>query len=60
MSFIYGKRKFYRIGRVPTNDPDELLDQLRNANVQYVIMASLRRNPLRKTQYTINTVKRYL
>jgi hypothetical protein len=33
---------------------------LKDANVKYVIMANLRKHPNQKTQYTINTVKRYL
>jgi hypothetical protein len=60
MSFIYGKRFFYRIGEVPTNNPDTLINRLKKNNVHYVIMGSLRRNPHMKTEYTINTVKRYL
>ena len=60
ISFIYAKRKFYGIYRIKTKDPDELLQNLKENNVQYVIMASLRKYPNQKTEYTINTVKRYL
>jgi len=60
IAFIKTKREFEGIFRVPTKDPDQLLENLRKDNVQYVIMASLRKYPNRKTKYTINTVKRYL
>jgi len=60
ISFIYAKRKFYGIYRIKSKDPDELLQNLKENNVQYVIMASLRKYPKQKTKYTINTVKRYL
>lgn len=60
ISFIYAKRKFYGIYRIETKDPDELLNELNDHNVKYVIMASLRKYPKQKTEYTINTVKRYL
>lgn len=60
ISFIYAKRKFYGIYRYKTEDPDKLLQRLKDNNVKYVIMASLRKYPNQKTQYTINTVQRYL
>jgi hypothetical protein len=40
--------------------PDELLDKLRENNVEYVIVGNLRVNPRQKTNRTINTVARYL
>ncbi|MCG8411128.1 MAG: hypothetical protein MI739_07580 [Bacteroidales bacterium] len=60
ISFIYTERKFYGIYRFSTQDADALLKRLKDANVRYVIMASLRKYPNQKTQYTINTVQRYL
>ncbi len=60
ISFIYAKRKFYGIYRIETQDPDELFQELKDNNVRYVIMANLRKYPKQKTEYTINTVKRYL
>ena len=60
ISFVYAKRKFRGIYRITTEDPDKLLQELKDNNVKYVIMGSLRKHPKQKTQYTINTVKRYL
>lgn len=40
--------------------PDFLLSKLKNSSVEYVITASLRTNPAQKTEFTINTVERYL
>lgn len=60
ISFVYAKRKFYGIYRIKTEDPDELLKSLKDANVKYVIMGSLRKYHNQKTQLTLNAVKRYL
>jgi len=60
ISFIYAKREFSGIYRITTENPDELLQRLKDRNVKYVIMGSLRKHPKQKTQYTINTVQRYL
>lgn len=60
IAFVYAKREFYGIYRITTEDPDELLQNLKNNNVRYIIMGSLRKYPNQKTQYTINTVQRYL
>ncbi|HAF28871.1 MAG TPA: hypothetical protein DCG75_07470 [Bacteroidales bacterium] len=60
ISFVYAKREFYGIYRITTEDPDELLQNLKNNKVKYIIMGSLRKYPNQKTQYTINTVQRYL
>jgi hypothetical protein len=60
ISFVYAKREFYGIYRITTEDPDELLQNLKNNKVKYIIMANLRKYPNQKTQYTINTVQRYL
>jgi hypothetical protein len=40
--------------------PDFLLDNLRKRNVSYIIDASLRTDPNRKTEQTISTIKRYM
>ncbi len=40
--------------------PDSLLNRLAGANVRYVITASLRAYADQKTEYTVNTVERYL
>jgi len=60
IAFVYAKREFYGIYRITTEDPDELLQNLKDNNVRYIIMGSLRKYPNQKTQYTINTVQRYL
>jgi hypothetical protein len=61
MSIIFaGNLDYYSIARIPSNDPDSLLNKLKEKNVTHVIMASLRRNPNVKSEYTINTVQRYL
>jgi len=41
-------------------DPDNLLQNLKNQNIHFVIMANLRKYEKMKTQYTINTIRRYL
>ncbi|MBL4651756.1 MAG: hypothetical protein JKY53_02670 [Flavobacteriales bacterium] len=44
MAFIYsGGRRFHGIYRLPSQDPDTLFNKLKENNVRYVIMASLRR-----------------
>lgn len=40
--------------------PDELLQQLKDRNSRYLIMASLRKYEGQKTPYTINTMRRYI
>jgi hypothetical protein len=61
MAFIYSKGKnFYGIWRVPGRDPDELYNQLKDAGVTHVIMASLRTNPELEESPLINTVRIYL
>lgn len=60
ISFIYGKRHFMGISRVPSENGEELLQELKSKNIRYVIMASLRLYPNKKTKYTINTIQRYL
>jgi len=40
--------------------PDTLLNMLKKNKVDYVIMASLRINPAKRTERTINAVRRFL
>lgn len=61
MSIIFsGGRDFYSIGKVPSHDADTLLNKLKDKGVTHVVMAQLRRDPNKKTEYTINTIQRYL
>ncbi|MEQ8520843.1 MAG: hypothetical protein RIC15_01685 [Vicingaceae bacterium] len=61
MSIIFtGSLDFHSIARVPSTDADILMDKLKKGNVTHVIIARLRRNPKQKSEYTINTVQRYL
>jgi len=61
MAFIYSKGKnFYGIWRVPSKDPEELYNQLKDSGVTHVIMASLRTNPELEESPLINTVRIYL
>ncbi len=41
-------------------EPDVLVASLRNRNISYLILASLRRTPTAKTNLTINTIERYV
>jgi hypothetical protein len=41
-------------------DPDVLLQNLKDNNVRYMIAASLRVNPMQKTERTISTIDKYL
>jgi hypothetical protein len=41
-------------------DPDNLLQNLYENKVKYLVMANLRKHEQQKTQFTINTVRRYL
>jgi hypothetical protein len=41
-------------------DPDQLLRTLKDKNVHYVVMGSLRRNPNQRSEFIINTIQRYL
>ena len=61
MSSIYAKgKKFHNISRVSTQNADTLMNHLQENGVTHVILAKLRRNPEVKSEYTINTVHRYL
>ena len=55
-----GGKKFYGIYRVPSEDPDTLVNILKTNGVTHVIVASLRRDPLHKGLGIINTVHRYV
>ncbi len=41
-------------------EPDRMVQILKDDRIKYVIMANLRRNPLQKTEFTINTISRFL
>jgi hypothetical protein len=41
-------------------DPEQLLRSLKDKNVHYVVMGSLRRNPNQRSEFIINTIQRYL
>jgi hypothetical protein len=41
-------------------EPDQLLENLKEKKIEYLILASLRREPGKKTNLTINTVERYV
>lgn len=61
MARIYGNgQKFYGIYTIPSEDPDELMQQLRDRNVTHIILASLRRDPLVADGQVINTIHRYM
>ncbi len=61
MARIYADgKKFYGIYRYDTENPDELLQRLKERRVSHVIMASLRKNPAVNNGQTINTIQRYL
>ncbi|TLX77544.1 glycosyltransferase family 39 protein [Labilibacter sediminis] len=61
MARIYGKgKKFYGIYRIPSQDADKLVEELKKRGVTHVIMGSLRKNPYIYTGQTINTVQRYM
>ncbi|MCF0189998.1 MAG: glycosyltransferase family 39 protein [Marinilabiliaceae bacterium] len=61
MARIYGNgKKFYGIYNFNTEDPDELLGALKEKGVTHIILASLRRDPLRPGEGLINTIHRYM
>jgi hypothetical protein len=61
MAFIYSKGKnFYGIWKIPSQDPEILYRQLKDAGVTHVVMASLRTNPDLEESTLINTVRHYL
>ncbi len=41
-------------------DPDQLLNYFKDNEIDFVIMASIRKYPEKKTPYTVNTILRYL
>ncbi|MBX2817272.1 MAG: hypothetical protein KTR24_14790 [Saprospiraceae bacterium] len=53
---ISGSRKFSGISRVPSQDPDELLQFLKDRNITHVLVGSLRLNPNIKNGQLITTV----
>lgn len=61
MARIYsGGHKFYGIYNLPSEDPDELIDNLRQHDVTHIVLASLRRDPLVQGAGLINTIHRYM
>lgn len=61
MAFIYGGGKnFYGIWKVTSDDPEVLYNQLKDAGVTHVILASLRTNPDNINSSLINTVRNFL
>lgn len=61
MARIYsGGHKFFGIYNFNTEDPDELIDSLRDKSVTHMIVASLRRDPLIPGGEVINTIHRYM
>ncbi len=60
IAFIYTSKRYYGIYKLPSNNADSLLQNLKDNNVRYVIMASLRKYETHKSKFTINTIKRYL
>ncbi len=61
MAFIYsGGKDFYGIWKVPSKDPEELYNKLKDAGVTHVIMANIRANQDDPNSRIINTVRRYL
>ena len=60
IAFIYTGKRFHGIYKITTQDPDSLLNYLYEKELEYVVMASLRKIEAKKTQYTINTIQRYL
>jgi len=61
MARIYGKgKKFHGIYRIPSNNPDELVQYLKERNVSHIIMGRLRKNPYVYTGQTINTIQRFM
>lgn len=61
MARIYaGGRKFHGIYNFQSEDPDELLNALKERGVTHIILASLRRDPLYPGQGVINTIHRYM
>jgi hypothetical protein len=60
ISFIYSGKEFIGLYRVPSDNADSLLANLKSRKIDYVMMASLRTIPERKTQYTISTINRIL
>jgi hypothetical protein len=58
---IYSEgRDFFGIYRLPSQDPDTLLNYLEVNNIDYVIIGSLRTVPKMKTDRTITTIRNYL
>lgn len=55
-----GGKRFYGIYTIPSEDPDQLVEQLRKNKVTHAIVGSLRRDPAQAGLGVINTMHRYL
>lgn len=53
-------KKFYGIYRIKSNNPDTLLQRLKEKGVTHILMGNLRKNPKVNNGQTINTIKRYM
>jgi 4-amino-4-deoxy-L-arabinose transferase-like glycosyltransferase len=61
MSFVYGKgRKFLGVYKVPAADADSNLAYLKERNVKYAIVASIRAQPKVNNGNIVNTMQRIL
>jgi hypothetical protein len=61
MARLYANgRKFFGIYRIDTEDPDLLLQALKDKHVTHIVMGSLRKNPAYYNKQTINTIQRYM
>ena len=60
IAFIYTGRKFTGIYNVPSQNSDTLFSKLKEMKADYIIIGSLRKYEERKTEYTINTIERFI
>jgi hypothetical protein len=56
MAEIYSDRKFIGISRLPSKKPTDIISYMSKNKVDYIISASLRVNPKKRTNRTIQTV----
>ena len=61
IAFIYSGGKEYRgIFRIPDQNPDTLIAQMKDYGLTHIIRANLRVDPKKNTGRTINTIIRYI
>lgn len=61
MARLYaGGKKFYGIFRFDSEDPDTLLNHLKEKKVTHILLASMRKNPEVNNGEVINTIHRYM